>query len=200
MRTDLYRTVQRFTERIAHARRSLKRHISFVVRRTRLTTYFYDVLKHIAIEREISDERLEARVFFPELAQLADFWRTETSEALLPSVKGCFGDSELSCYFSDRGADLGLSKSGRICSSEQRDFRTSGPPSFRSVRRIFQYSWTKNLRGSPTSLLETQSSVGSGASTQQHDKLDARFQANAESRLASRVQTALSSPCRRRTE
>jgi hypothetical protein len=78
------------------------------LRRTRLTTFFHDVLQDLTIKRQIRNEALEPRVLLAQLEQFADLWRPKRSEASFPRVERRRGDAELADDLGDGRAGFGL--------------------------------------------------------------------------------------------
>jgi hypothetical protein len=75
------------------------------------TAFSYDLLEHVLVESEVSDEGFQPAVLVFEQAQAADFGDAHTSVLLLPAVEGLLGDAGLTADFQDGCAALDLPQS-----------------------------------------------------------------------------------------
>ena len=60
--------------------------------------YCDDLLKHVLVQSEVSDQGLELLVFFFELFEAAQFSDAHAGELAFPAVKGLFGDANLKTF------------------------------------------------------------------------------------------------------
>src|SRR5579875_2997700 len=106
-------SILRLMSKIWNARRSLTCQTLRIcgrtaLRRTRLTTFFHDVLQDLTIKSQIRNEALEPRVLLAQLAQFVDLRRSKRSEASFPRVERRRRDAELADDLGDGRAGFGL--------------------------------------------------------------------------------------------
>jgi hypothetical protein len=71
-----------------------------------------DLLKDVAIERQVGDDALQLAVFVAQRSQLAQLGEPKTGELLLPAVERIFTDAEPATDFGDFLAAFDLVERG----------------------------------------------------------------------------------------